>query len=415
MKRFFARLIVIFGFMFLAGCHGSGSSAPAPTNVHVIAGDTSVTVSWDMLPGVEYWTFQAAGTSISPEGCITMPECKIKANAVSPVVLTGLTNGTTYSFTVNGRISGGKGGSGSPSVFATPRLAGATWSVGTSLGTNALNGVAYGSVFVAAGTNGTLFSSVDGISWTPLNNPVPAYNLNAITYSGGKYLAVGASGVILSSTDTVTWTQQASGVTNKDLYAVTGNGASGFVATGAAGTILTSGDGLTWTAAVSNTSNPLYGITYGNGRYVAVGAATAGVAGTLLTSTDGMVWAAIPAMPAVDMKGVAYGVPQLAFGYTAQTLPAATFVALGANGTLLTSPDGINWAARTSISATMINAVTFGRQFVAVDNVGGIFVSADGVNWSPASPSSTSPLYAVTHGLYDYVAVGASGMSMHAM
>jgi hypothetical protein len=45
------------------------------------------------------------------------------------------------------------------------------------------------------------------------------------------------------------------------------------------GTILTSPDGVSWTARTSGTSNSLYGVTYGNGTFVAVGEY-----GTILTS-----------------------------------------------------------------------------------------------------------------------------------
>ena len=55
-----------------------------------------------------------------------------------------------------------------------------------------------------------------------------------------------------------------------------GNGR--FVAVGI-GDILTSPDGVSWTARASGTSNYLNGVTYGNGRFVVVGNF-----GTILTS-----------------------------------------------------------------------------------------------------------------------------------
>jgi hypothetical protein len=75
----------------------------------------------------------------------------------------------------------------------------------------------------------------------------------------------------------VSWTARTSGTTNW-LYGVTyGNGL--FVAVGDDGAILTSPDGVTWTRRTSSTINPLYGATYGNGTFVAVG-----LYGTILTS-----------------------------------------------------------------------------------------------------------------------------------
>jgi hypothetical protein len=67
----------------------------------------------------------------------------------------------------------------------------------------------------------------------------------------------------------VNWTRRTSG-TSDWLFGVTyGNGL--FVAVGWDGTILTSPDGVNWTARTSGTSNCLSGVTYGNGLFVAVG------------------------------------------------------------------------------------------------------------------------------------------------
>jgi predicted small lipoprotein YifL len=437
MKRFFAFIMVIVAAMLLVGCGGKGSSASAPSNVNVVAGDTSITVSWDMQPGVTYWIWRTTGTYLDIQNCNA---CTTLINAPSPTVITGLTNGTTYSFSINGRTNGGPGGPGSPSVSATTRLAGgldnngiSTWNrPGNPLGTQDLHGVAYGvpsvntlglGVFVAAG-NSSLFSgivsSTDGsISWTPSNNTPTNANLNALTYNSGKFLAVGDGGAILYSTDGATWASVTSG-TISDLYAVSNKG-SGFIATGANGTLLTSGDGINWVAGNSGTTNTLYGITYGNGIYVAVGAN-----GTLITSTDqGAIWGTIASSTNSYLKGVAYGVPKLAYVYTTQNLPvpAATFVAVGANGTLVTSPDGVTWTTQNSISSTSLNAVTYGHQFVAVGDGGSIFTSIDGLTWLPTRNSAPSlpNLYAVMPATYVggpyahqyvYSAVGASGTNM---
>lgn len=433
MKRFFALIMMVaVATTILAGCGGKGSSASVPTNVNVVAGDTSAIVSWDMQPGVEYWVYKAAGTGITPQSCNSMPECKTVLGVTSPTVITGLNNGTTYSFTINGRTGGGPGGPGSPSISTTPRLAGGLagtpWSVNTPLGAQDLHGVVYGipngsilGAFVAVGANGALFSSTgalstsaDGLAWVPLTNPAPAANLNAVTYNSGRFLAVGSGGVILLSTDAVTWTQQTR-VTTNDLYAVSNNG-TGFIATGANGTIITSGDGANWAVVPPVTTNALYGITYGNGYFVAVGAT-----GTLLTTTNGVTWQTVATLSALDLKGVAYGIPQYYVnGVPTLNQPAATFVAIGANGALVTSPDGATWTLRPQISTTQLNAVTYGQQFIAVDNVGSIFSSIDGYTWQQ-SQKPTSPLYAVTHAQYYggqyngelvYSAVGASGVNL---
>jgi hypothetical protein len=411
MKQYYTFIMVAATAMLLSGCGGGGSTAPAPGNVTAVAGDSSVTVSWDMQPGVEYWLWAGPGTNISPQNCSSTPGCTTTGpglgGATSPQVFSNLLNGTTYSFSINGRIGGGKGGPGSAAVTATPRLAGATWNTGTPLA-NDLRGVVFGSTFVAAGTNGALFSSANGVTWAPLINPdttVPKRNLYAITYDSfhAKYVAVGAGGLILTSADTITWAQPTSNTTTEDLLAITNNAAGQLVATGTHGSILTSTDATTWIEIknAAGNANSLYAITYGYGTTTGYLFVAAGAGGTLLTSSDAATWNKITSPTTLDLHGVSYGAG------------AATFVAVGASGALVTSTTGDSWNLQTAIGSTWLNAVTYGRQFIAVDNVGSIFYSTDGLNWLTAtSNTNTQPLYAVTPYAHTYSTVGASGVNM---
>lgn len=411
--------------MFLQGCFGAGggSSAAPPTNVVVAAKDSRVVVTWDMVPGVQYWVWKAAGTvGVTPQTCSSMPLCTTAVNVSSPATISGLVNGQAYSFTINGRISGGPGGQGSPAVSATPRLAGATWSTGTALGSNNLRGVAYGAMFVAVGDGGASYSgtvnpSTGGITWTALNSGT-TLNLNAVNYDSthSKYLGVGAAGTLIALTPASSATAWAplTSVTSQPLYALANNGTGFTVATGANGTIITSGDGTSWAdhTSTSGTTRNLYGVAYGydstNARnvFVAVGAA-----GTVVYSVDGVTWSAATSATPNDLKSVTYG------------SAAGVFVAVGTNGTVLTSPNGITWTAQPSTTipaTTLLNSVTFsvGRRFVAVADDGNIFYSeysSAGTIWTQVTPQPTSsPLYAITTGgLYDYSAVGSSGLNLY--
>lgn len=415
--------------MFLQGCFGAGggSSAPPPNNVVVAAKDSRVVVTWDMVSGVQYWVWKAAGTvGVTPQTCSSMPLCSTAVNVSSPATISGLVNGQPYSFTINGRINGGPGGQGSPAVTVTPRMAGATWLAGNALAAN-LRGVAYGTLngvgtFVAAGDSGLSYSgtvnpSTGGITWTQLTGATTS-PLNAVNYDSthAKYFGVGAGGVIVAltpATSNTNWSLLTSPTPNA-LYALANNTTGFTVATGATGTIITSGDGATWAdhTATSGTTQNLYGVTYGydstNARnvFVAVGAA-----GTVIYSVDGVTWSAATSVTSNDLKSVSYG------------LAAGVFVAVGANGTVLTSPNGITWTAQpsTTIPATaLLNSVTFsvGRRFVAVANDGNIFYSeygSAGTIWTQVTPQPTlSPLYAITTGaLFDYAAVGSAGLNLY--
>jgi hypothetical protein len=65
--------------------------------------------------------------------------------------------------------------------------------------------------------------------------------------------------------------------------------------------ILTSPDGVVWTSRDSSTEDPLHAVTYGAGRYVAVGHLS------FVASADGIAWTRIPVSNYAPTYGVAYG------------------------------------------------------------------------------------------------------------
>ena len=404
MRRPLMPVAVILAGLLVAGCGSSGDSADPPASVVAVAGDGIISVSWPMASGVDYWLFYANANSISTSNWTTIPGSQSVIGAASPYVATGLTNGAVYSFTLNGRTNGGAGGEGTPSVSAIPRLAGtataslpAPWTAGAVLGANDLRGVTWGTVFVAAGATGAMYSSTDGTKWTALNSGV-ATNLNAAVYRG-VYLAAGDGGAMLYSTDAITWTPRTTGTAN-NLYAIARNSGL-FVAVGAKGTIVTSGDGITWAAAANSaTANDLYAVTaYGDSLWIAVGAN-----GTLVTSTDGSTWKSVTSNTALDLKGITSG--------TSAATGALIFVAVGATGTLVTSPDAATWTAQPAIGTTTLSAVTYGTQFIAVGANGSIFTSTDGTTWAGQPSTTNSDLNAIVHAPYSYSVVGAAGVNL---
>lgn len=400
MKKFLTRSLLILGALLVTACNvGGGKSANPPTDVRVVAGDGGATVTWTMESGVEYWVFSAAASSIDTGNWSTLPQAKVVRNATSPQIVSGLTNGTTYSFTVNGRTSGGPGGNGSPSTSIVPRVAGLSWTPGAPLASSNLKGLSYilltspGLLFVTVGAAGTAFASSDAINWTAVTSGVTT-DLNGVAYGGGKFAAVGVGGVIVNSADATTWATMSSGTTN-DLNAIA-LGGNGLVAVGANGTILRSSDGgNSWGLQASGTTNDLYGVTYVNAQYIAVGAG-----GTVLYSADGNSWA-ISATPAgtADLKGVAYSLGVL-------------YVAVGAAGTMISSPDLVTWTTIAPVTTNSLNSIALGGQYVAVGDNGTILTSSDGVNWPIIPSGTTNNLNAVLFALIGYSAVGVGGVNL---
>ncbi len=396
---------------FLATACSKGSSAPPPSGgISVLAGESRVTVTWDAAPDVEYWLFYAPASSLSTSSWNSIPGSHAIVKAVSPQVVTGLTNGVTYSFTLNGRTDGGPGGVGTPSVSAVPRMAGSAWSAGSPLSPNDLRTVTVGTVtttgtavtmYVAAGAGGTMYSSSNGTTWAPINYTT-ANSIYGATYFG-TYMAVGAGGAMLYSTDAVTWAAGTTGTAN-NLYAIASNNVSLRVAVGANGTIITSTDGKTWYAAAnSGTAKDLYGVTYSaynGGTWMAVGAG-----GTIVASADATNWHAVTSNTTADLNGVAYG-------YSDTTLGTTTFVAVGAAGTLVTSTDGAAWTLQAPLAASALNAVTYGLQFVSVGANGAIFTSTNGTNWTAQSSGVSGNLNAIVHSTSGYAVVGAGGANL---
>jgi hypothetical protein len=132
---------------------------------------------------------------------------------------------------------------------------------------------------------------------------------------------------------------------------VYGNGV--FVAVGAAGSVQSSTDGTTWTNRTTANTSLQAGVVYDNGVFVSVG-----TSGAIQTSTDGTTWTNRTTANTNNQLGVAYG--------------NGVFVSVGTGGAIQTSTDGTTWTNRNSIITIDSDAVAYGN---------GIFVTV--VNNSP--------------------------------
>ena len=405
MTRIASLLAGLVVALLLAGCSGQGSSADAPADFKVVAGDASVTATWTAVEGVDYWIFYAPGENVTTSNWVSL-NGRVLTKATSPQVIGGLLNGTTYSFTINARTDGGPGGPGSPTVVATPRLSGNIWEPGTPIATERLTGVASGTVpegigNVAVSQSGAIYTATGTGAYTAQTNPQPASGLNLVVYSTPGFVAGGANGTLLQSVDGKAWTAVASS-TSQELYGAGTAGFGNYVVVGAAGTVLTSSGGTEWTARTSGTTANLRAVTFGGGQYVAVGDG-----GTILTSTNGTAWVAAAAVTGVNLRGVAHA----ALSSTVDGAITFTnaYVAVGDGGTVLTSNDAITWTARPVLGSAALNAVTYGGQFVVVGDQGVIHTSTDGITWTARTSGTSRNLTSVARSFTGYLAVGDAG------
>ena len=125
-----------------------------------------------------------------------------------------------------------------------------------------------------------------------------------------------------------------------------------------------------WAQQTSGTIRDLKSVIYANDQYVAVGAS-----GTIVTSPDGAVWTPRSSGVSADLNAVSFG--------------NNMYVVVGENGTLLTSVNGASWSQVTTVSTSIsFQAIAYGNgRFVAVgmhaySRQGMMVTSADGVVWS---------------------------------
>jgi len=86
------------------------------------------------------------------------------------------------------------------------------------------------------------------------------------------------------------------------------------------------------------------------------------------------------------------------------------FVAIGAVGAILTSPDGLTWTIRNSGTTSRLNGIArSSTQIVVVGDGGAVITSTDGRNWVAGSSGTTKSLFAVIWSQNQFVGVGADG------
>lgn len=146
-----------------------------------------------------------------------------------------------------------------------------------------------------------------------------------------------------------------------------------------------------WSPVVSPTVQNLWSAIWGRDSFAAVGEN-----GTILTSPDGITWTPRIGGTARWLVGVGYG--------------NGLFVIVGDQGTLLTSPDGAIWTARTSGTTARLNGVAFGGgHWLAVAESGEVLSSTDGLAWTRLQPSSDR-LRGLTYAYGQFVITGDNGL-----
>ena len=147
-------------------------------------------------------------------------------------------------------------------------------------------------------------------------------------------------------------------------------------------------DGITWKYSTMPASRSWRSVTYGNGKFVAVSYST-----TAAYSTDGIHWTETTMPVSGDWYSVTYG--------------NGKFVAVACDSDKgAYSTDGITWVETTLSASKEWHSVTYGNgKFVAVacDSSYGAY-STDGINWTSMQMPARRQWYSVTYGNGKFVA-----------
>lgn len=148
----------------------------------------------------------------------------------------------------------------------------------------------------------------------------------------------------------------------------------------------------TWSPATSPTTNALWSVGYGGGHFVAVGEN-----GTIVSSPDGLSWTSrVVGVPTAWLVAAAYG--------------AGTWVVVGDNGLILTSTDLSAWNLRASGTTARINGVAYGAgRWMAVAESGELLTSTNASLWTALRPSNDR-LHGVVHAYGQFVISGDNGL-----
>ena len=142
----------------------------------------------------------------------------------------------------------------------------------------------------------------------------------------------------------------------------------------------------------------LWNIAGGGGQIVAVGDN-----GTILSSTDGLTWTPRDSGTNAWIVGVTYG--------------AGQFVAVADGGLILTSPDGVVWTpVQSSGTLQRLNNVIYADgKFVVVGEAGTILTSTDARVWTPRASGVTTWLYGLAYNttIKHFAASGESGVILY--
>lgn len=183
---------------------------------------------------------------------------------------------------------------------------GISWMATSTGASAALNDVAWGeSLYVAVGRSGNIVWSADGTTWS--GTLMNTYTLQSVAYGQGRFVAGGMDSsinpVFLVSEDGQVWADTVLTSELGGVYGIEYDEASGRFAASGSGRAYYSDDGINWTVASVPSTDDLEKIAHGDGTWMIV------VYGSqIFTSPDAVTWTGHhPSAGLGSLSGVTYG------------------------------------------------------------------------------------------------------------
>ena len=240
----------------------------------------------------------------------------------------------------------------------------------TNIGFNLLS-ICYGNGrYVAGGDYRTVWISTDGLTWTnpaPELNDVPYDSEVAVAYGNGVFVgAAGYQGDILTSPDGLNWTlQQLATNTYQYVYFKDVTFGQGRFVAVAQNAIATSSDGTNWNFAMLDNLS-LTGVASGNGKFVAVGN------NVILASSDGTNWVAQSSTAFGQMADITFG-----DGFFVATAALNYYTGPRDESPIWISTDGVHWSKRSSRTPLIFSTISFGNGTFVLGGSGGAILQSD--------------------------------------
>ena len=271
--------------------------------------------------------------------------------------------------------------------------------------------------FVATSTDGSIILSTNAIEWSVSADPGDtgaSDGLNSIDYFDGLLVAVGNNATVIYSTNASDWSSPSLSLPPIGSSNIVHAEASGYnlkavkyvgeqwIATGDYSTVLISLDGLNWIYGYTDTfrasaSNGTTTVFVGDG----------GIIYTATSININLVQSAtlVESLLAISSTKNLYDIVWSA--------DDSKFVAVGAAGTILTSPDGDEWTVQNSTVTEDLNKIIYDSNagaYIVVGAAGTILTSSDYTNWAVRDSDTDEDLYSVAlWSTTTYIAVGANG------